>query len=120
MPDSNSSPLRVSKEQLGRFSWTLLHSIAASYPKKPSIEDKAQVQHFLHSFAYLFPCQTCSKHFKQMLEENPIESDSREALVLYLCRLHNNVNKRLNKKIFDCKKAFEFWGGECGCSASKN
>jgi FAD-linked sulfhydryl oxidase len=55
-----------------------------------------------------------------MLEKYPVKNDSREDLVNYLCYLHNKVNKRLNKPIFDCKEAFKFWGGECGCSEKSN
>jgi hypothetical protein len=54
-----------------------------------------------------------------MLADYPIKNNSREELVYYLCDLHNKVNVRLNKPIFDCKKAFGFWGGECGCSEKK-
>jgi hypothetical protein len=36
-------------------------------------------------------------------------------LVGYVCKLHNIVNERLDKPIFDCNKAFDFWGGGCGC-----
>ena len=55
-----------------------------------------------------------------MLKENPVKNGSREELVLYLCGLHNIVNERLGKAIFDCKRAFEFWGGNCGCSQAEN
>ena len=52
-----------------------------------------------------------------MLNEIPIKHNSREELVYYICDLHNHVNKRLGKPIFECKKAFDFWGGDCGCDA---
>jgi hypothetical protein len=54
-----------------------------------------------------------------MLEDYPIRNESRENLVGYLCEVHNHANKRLGKPIFDCKKAFEYWGGDCGCDAKK-
>jgi len=31
--------------------------------------------------------------------------------------LHNKVNERLKKPIFDCKKAMDYWGGDCGCGS---
>jgi hypothetical protein len=68
----------------------------------------------------LFPCHKCGKHFKKILEDFPIKNNSREELVNYFCDIHNNVNQRLNKPIFDCKKAFDFWGGNCGCSEDKD
>jgi FAD-linked sulfhydryl oxidase len=68
----------------------------------------------------LFPCQTCRGHFKKMLQDFPVKNANREELVLYLCGLHNKVNERLSKPIFDCNKAFEFWGGNCGCQENKS
>lgn len=41
--------------------------------------------------------------------------------MLYVCELHNIVNERLGKDIFDCKNQLEAkWGGNCGCSSSSN
>jgi len=51
-----------------------------------------------------------------MIEEYPIKSESREELVNYFCFLHNKVNIRLGKPEFDCKKAFDYWGGDCSCT----
>lgn len=48
-PDETSSPLKLSKEQIGRFSWAVLHSIAASYPKKPNNDEKQNIVTLLHS-----------------------------------------------------------------------
>jgi len=47
-----------------------------------------------------------------MLIDFPIKSSGREELVIYICEIHNEVNKSLNKEIFDCSKAIKFWGGE--------
>ncbi len=55
---------------------------------------------------------------KEMIEQNPPKSKTREELVYYMCDIHNIVNKRLNKPIYDCKKAFDIWGSDCGCEAN--
>lgn len=47
-----------------------------------------------------------------MLQENPIEVSGRYELANYLCFIHNIVNKRLGKSIFDCTNVLEFWGGK--------
>ena len=54
-----------------------------------------------------------------MLSENPVKNNSREELVFYMCTIHNIVNKRLGKQIFDCNNAMNYWGGDCGCSAKR-
>ena len=67
----------------------------------------------------LYPCKICAGHFKKLLKDYPIKNDSRKEVVLYMCSLHNKVNGKLNKPLFDCEKASEFWGGDCGCSDVK-
>ena len=54
-----------------------------------------------------------------MLDDNPIKNNSRKEFVFYICDLHNIVNETLNKPKFDCKRAFDYWGGNCGCSDKK-
>lgn len=114
-PEGSKNPLKLTKEELGRHSWALLHSIAASIPTSPSKEQRNKLEEFLELFAELYPCKICSSHFKEILKENPIRHSSREDFVYYLCELHNNVNRKLGKPIHDCKSAFEVWGGDCGC-----
>ena len=41
-------------------------------------------------------------------------------MVKYFCNLHNSVNKRLGKELFDCNKAYDHWGGDCGCEAKSS
>ena len=55
-----------------------------------------------------------------MLKEFPIKANTREEFVYYICEMHNNVNKRIDKPIFDCKQSFNIWGGDCGCSEKEN
>jgi hypothetical protein len=43
-------------------------------------------------------------------------SHDREGVVNYICDLHNKVNNHLGKPKFECSKAFDFWGGGCGCN----
>jgi FAD-linked sulfhydryl oxidase len=45
----NASPLRVSREELGRFTWTFLHSMAAAYPENPTEEDKKHLNNLLNA-----------------------------------------------------------------------
>lgn len=116
-PSDAKKPLALTKQEIGRHAWAVLHSVAAAYPAIPTEEDKKSVEEFLKGFAHNFPCKICGKHFVKMLEDHPIKNNSREELVYYLCDIHNIVNKFLKKPIFDCQKAFDIWGGDCGCEA---
>lgn len=53
-----------------------------------------------------------------MIDENPLVTSNRKDVVGYFCKIHNIVNLRLNKEIFDCEKAFDHWGGDCGCDGT--
>jgi FAD-linked sulfhydryl oxidase len=114
-PEDSKTPLKLTKEELGRHTWALLHSVAASYPSIPNAEQRKTIENFIYALADVYPCKICSGHFKEMLKEHPIKNKSREEFVYYLCDLHNKVNNRLGKPIYDCKKSFEIWGGDCGC-----
>ena len=114
-PEGASKPLTLTKQEIGRNTWSLLHSIAASYPNEPTKEDIQQVTNFLYGLANLFPCKICGSHLLKMLDKEGVHAESREELVNYICKIHNIVNKVLDKPQFDCKKAFDFWGGDCGC-----
>lgn len=48
-PDKISTPLTLSKEFLGRNTWSLIHSIAAAYPISPTIEEEQALKNFVLS-----------------------------------------------------------------------
>ena len=111
---SNSSltPTRInlnfhvlSKDELGRASWKLLHSIPNRYPESnPSQVEKTEMYNFLKLFGKLYPCKMCSDHFITMFNATPPESylKNRKSLRLTICRWHNMVNNRLKKPILPC------------------
>lgn len=74
------------------------------------------------NFAQLYPCGECARHFQQLLGELPPQVGSRKAASLWLCALHNEVNKSLGKEEFPCDKLDESY--DCGCgddpAAKKN
>ena len=117
-PEGASKPLTLTKQEIGRNTWALLHSMAATYPNDPTEEDKNQIKNFMYGLANNFPCKICGSHLLKMLQKDGVKADSREELVHYICKIHNIVNKVLNKQQFDCKKAFDIWGGDCGCDTN--
>lgn len=56
----------LDKNELGRSSWALLHTMAAHYPENPSQKHKADVKSFFDTFSRLYPCEWCSKDFQEM------------------------------------------------------
>ncbi|CAI5508759.1 unnamed protein product [Closterium sp. Naga37s-1] len=88
----------ATKEELGRATWTFLHTLAAQ----------------VTLLARVYPCKICSYHFQKIVKANPPQAGSRGELEQYMCRLHNIVNRSLKKPEFPCKRVSSRWGSlEC-------
>ncbi|RCI11528.1 hypothetical protein L249_7480 [Ophiocordyceps polyrhachis-furcata BCC 54312] len=96
-------------DALGRSTWTLLHSIAASYPEKPSVTQQSDLLGFVRLFSRLYPCWVCAEDFQAYLGRHKPPVTSRHAFGLWLCAAHNDVNRKLGKPEFDCSKWEERW-----------
>jgi FAD-linked sulfhydryl oxidase len=98
-------------EQLGRASWTLLHSIAATYPERPSVQQQQDTSTFISSFSRLYPCHWCATDFQSWMKTSggAPKVSSRQEFGQWLCEAHNEVNKKLGKSTFDCSKWEERW-----------
>ena len=109
-----SSTEYVSKEDLGRATWLLLHSIASQYPDEPTEREKRDAKNLVNAITNLYPCKECQVHFKTVIEKYPPEVADSVSFQEWMCKVHNAVNEKLGKEIFDCAKVDERWGGvEC-------
>ena len=61
-PEGASKPLTLTKAEIGRHSWALLHSMANIYPEIPNENDKNIIKKFMYGLAYNYPCRVCGKH----------------------------------------------------------
>jgi len=95
--------------EIGRSTWTLLHTIAAYYPENPSEKKKEQVGKFIQDLSEVFPCRTCAEDFQEHISTTPINIKSRNDLSLWMCEAHNHVNERLGKPAFDCSLVDQRW-----------
>ncbi|RCI09394.1 hypothetical protein L249_3668 [Ophiocordyceps polyrhachis-furcata BCC 54312] len=105
------------KAELGRATWKFLHTMVAKYPEKPTPEERKTLQLFFVYFGQLYPCGDCARHFRGLLKQIPPQTGSRNSAAGWLCEVHNMVNKRLKKSIFDCNKIGDFY--DCGCGDDK-
>ncbi|KAI9323833.1 ERV/ALR sulfhydryl oxidase domain-containing protein [Dichotomocladium elegans] len=101
------------KAELGRSSWKLLHTMAAQYPEDPTENERKALDQFIRLFSRLYPCGECAAHFQLLLKDYPPQTSSRVAASQWLCAVHNKVNERLHKPIFDCADIQEKY--HCGC-----
>lgn len=102
-------PVPPDADQLGRETWTFLHTLAAHYPDNPTPEHQKKARVFFNLLSDLYPCNVCSEHLKDELSVNPPRTSSNLEFSEWLCEVHNEVNGRLGKPTFDCRKVLERW-----------
>ncbi|OLY82779.1 FAD-linked sulfhydryl oxidase ALR [Smittium mucronatum] len=96
-------------QELGRSTWTFLHTMAAYYPATPTEIEKDNMRTFINSFKWVYPCGPCASHLRKEIRRDPPKVDSNLDLSLWFCYTHNKVNKILGKPEFDCSRVLERW-----------
>ena len=84
-------------EFFGPSMWKTMHSVSFTYPNEPTPEQRMQYIDFFRSIGPVIPCPSCSKHYMDYLEKNPIDADNTDSLANWVYDLHKDVNKRQNK-----------------------
>lgn len=60
-------------------------------------------------FSKLYPCWVCAEDFQSYMKKEQVRVDGRSEFGNWLCEAHNEVNRKLGKKEFDCSKWEERW-----------
>ena len=101
-PAAAAAPCPPDRDELGRHSWTLLHTLAAYFPNAPSAAQSDAARSFIRTIGDLYPCRHCAEDFRVHLEESPPRVGSRAELSVWMCEAHNRVNRLLGKAEFSC------------------
>ncbi len=123
----------LDRQELGRNSWSVLHTIAAYYPETPTSDQQKEMVQFMSLFTKFYPCEDCSRDFKERyhvavtlfvfcfsffkycqfvllrLAASPPATESSSKLSQWLCVMHNQVNRKLGKPEFDCSLVDQRW-----------
>ena len=96
----------------GPLGWMTLHSVASCYPNTPLPSESILMNTWLDMFQSTITCPSCREHFGITLSsyrrKYPQMLNSREEFILFTFRVHNAVNRRLNKPIhLTVKECFE-------------
>ena len=88
----------------GPLGWMTLHSVASCYPDSPTLAEQTLTQAWLDMFQSTITCPSCREHFGISLasyrRNYPQMLSSRRDFLLFTFRVHNAVNRRLNKPIY--------------------
>ncbi|GIL66131.1 hypothetical protein Vafri_19729 [Volvox africanus] len=95
--------------QLGRATWTFLHSVAAHYPEHPSPRQQELMRGMMEGLAEFYPCEVCAEHLREQVQRTPPQVATARDLNLWLCGIHNEVNEMLGKPLFNCNRLLERW-----------
>lgn len=95
--------------QIGRSTWTFLHTMAAYLPESLNDTQKRHIINVMNGLSALYPCNICGDHMKEYLQTNPVDVSSGPSFSRWLCNFHNDVNRRLNKKPFNCNNLQARW-----------
>ncbi|KAG0728547.1 FAD-linked sulfhydryl oxidase ALR [Chionoecetes opilio] len=64
---------------------------------------------FISLFSKFYPCPPCAEDFREWLNTNTPAVESQSSLSRWFCEAHNEVNRKLDKPIFDCGRVNERW-----------
>jgi len=93
----------------GPHGWIFLHTVTINYPLEPTPQEKDAYRKFFNSLTSVLPCEKCAYHYKQHINEEPIEPAliNRDALVRWLIKIHNKVNADLDKPQYTYEQVIE-------------
>lgn len=82
------------KELLGQGTWRLLHGIVENVERTK--ENEKMFKYVVKSLQHLYPCLECRQHLQEM------DLKHIEMTAFWVCSFHNEVNKRLKKRLYNC------------------
>ena len=104
----------------GPSMWHFLHIMSFNYPINPSKEDKKNYKQFMMNLENILPCKYCRINLKKNYKVHPLQTchlKNRETFSKYIYKLHEIINKMLNKKsgltYCDVREIYEHFRARC-------
>ena len=100
--------------------WHYLHTMSFNYPINPDESNKKYYSQFVLNLQHTLPCKYCRINLKNNLKAHPLKScnlKNRDTFSRYIYKLHEIVNKFLNKKsglsYCDVRERYEHFRSRC-------
>lgn len=111
----------ANRKEVGRATWAFLHTMAAYYPENPTDAQQKEMHDFMLALGRVYPCGYCADRTSEEMVVNPPRTQNQTVFAQWMCEIHNEVNERLGKPVFDCSKVGERWkygppDGSCNAS----
>lgn len=90
------------RTELGKAAWVLMHTTAAYSPEVPTSAQQQTFRELYQRIASTYPCRECAGLFQEEVTKEPPRVSSRRELSVWVCQLHNKINKHLGKTLFPC------------------
>jgi hypothetical protein len=107
--------------------WNFLHTMSFNYPVQPTYKDKREYRQFVLSLEQILPCKKCRKNLHNNFAKLPLKKSdmkSRYTFSLYIYRLHELINKMLQKEsgltYKDVQERYEHFRARCVLPFSKS
>lgn len=115
--------MKQKKIYWGKPFWQTMHYVALKYPSNPTETDKMTYINFYNILGDVLPCEPCRKHYKKMLQDYPMDDTvlkDKDSVFAWTVFLHNQVNKRINKKIYTVEEAKRLYTHEENDNKKRN
>lgn len=91
--------MSLSPKYWGESLWKVMYSIAYVYPETANISDKEKIDTFYKSLADVIPCDDCRDHYREYINEHPIDKNNsgKRELLEWINNLENAVNAKLQR-----------------------
>ena len=100
--------------------WHFLHTMSFNYPVKPTLNDKKNYRNSILNLQNVLPCGHCRENLKRNFKAHPLKMclmKNRDTFSRYVYKLHETVNKMLNKKsgltYGDVRERYEHFRSRC-------
>lgn len=104
--------LKCAKSEL----WNYVHTVASHLPEKLNESQQEKAESLFKGLFYFGTKEDeeFNTIINNYIERNKLSIKSREDAMLYMCHLHNEINKKEGKELFLCTKEnlFKRWGGD--------
>ncbi|KAL2312683.1 FAD-linked sulfhydryl oxidase erv2 [Schizosaccharomyces pombe] len=94
--DNNTNNLMVNAY------WKLIHTVVSNYPNRPTLDERDILRHYLFSSAITMPCGEYSVELQKILDVHPPQTSSRKAATTWACKVHNQLNEKMNQPKTSC------------------